>query len=209
MQKQTVHLFVFDGLADWEAGLAIAGLNRPAFQLQPGRYGVQTVGLKTEPATTMGGIGILPGLTLKEFEPSESAMLILPGGDAWDAGANDEATGKAVSFLGAGVPVAAICAATAALARAGALDDKRHTSNARDYLKATNYRGEALYQDQPAVTDGNVITASGVAPVDFAYHIFNKLGVYSAQTLESWYGLFKTGDPWFYSALVKSAEVVA
>ncbi len=31
----TVHLFVFDTLADWEPGYAVAGINDPAFQLQP------------------------------------------------------------------------------------------------------------------------------------------------------------------------------
>lgn len=30
--EQTVHLFVFDTLADWETGFAIAGINNPALQ---------------------------------------------------------------------------------------------------------------------------------------------------------------------------------
>ena len=39
----TVHLFIFDGLADWEPGFAIAGINDPAHQREPGRYVVRTV----------------------------------------------------------------------------------------------------------------------------------------------------------------------
>jgi len=44
---------------------------------------VQTVGLNTEPVITIG-ITILPDIALDELEPG--AMLILPGGEAWDAG---------------------------------------------------------------------------------------------------------------------------
>lgn len=49
MEKQTVHLFVFDTLADWEASFAIAGINNPDLQAQPGRYQVKTVGLTAAP----------------------------------------------------------------------------------------------------------------------------------------------------------------
>lgn len=171
MEPQTVHLFVFDGLADWEAGHAVAGINTPAFQLRPGYYRVRTVGLDPQPVTTRGGIRVLPDTTLEALDPASSAMLILPGGDAWDQGGNTEAAQKARAFVAGGVPVAAICGATAGLARAGLLDDKRHTGNAREYLKATGYGGAALYSDEPAVTDGDLVTASGIAPVDFAYHI--------------------------------------
>ena len=54
--------------------------------------------------------------------------------------------------------------ATAALARKGLLDRRKHTSNALIYLQQLpQYRGAALYCEQPAVTDGQLITASGTA----------------------------------------------
>ncbi len=205
MQKRTVYLFVFDTLSDWEAGYAVAGINNPAFQAKPGSFHMKTAGLSKDPVTTMGGITILPDLTLDELEASQSAMLILPGGSTWDRGENTAAVEKAISFLAGEVPVAAICGATAGLARAGILDDKYHTSNSLDYLRATNYRGEAFYRDQPAVTDGGLITAGGLAPIDFAGHIFKRLGVYSTDLLDSWYGLFKTGDPSYFRDLVQSS----
>lgn len=191
MQQETVHLFVFETLADWEPGFAIAGINKPTFQAQPGRYTVKTVGLRATPVKTMGGVTILPDMTLDQLEPTQSAMLILPGGDSWDEGQNREAVEKAKAFLAAGVPVAAICGATAGLAQAGILDDKQHTSNGADYLQATNYQGATFYQNEPAMTDGNLITAGGTAALDFAYHIFKKLDLYPAETLEAWYGFFK------------------
>lgn len=204
MDQHIVHLYVFDTLADWEPGYAIAGLNS-----QSQRYRVMTVGERKAPVRTSGGVTILPDLALDELVPAQSAMLILPGGDSWDEGKNTEVLEYAQRFLAAGVPIAAICGATAGLARAGILDTVQHTSNARAYLQATNYRGLALYQEQPAVTDGNVITANTTAPIDFAYHIFKKLGVYTPEMLEAWYGLFKTGDPAYYEQLVTLANIDA
>ncbi len=205
MRQETVHVFVFDTLSDWEPSYALVGINNPMFQAQPGRYAIQTVGPDTTPVKTMGGLTVLPEMTLDALDPADSALLILPGGEAWDQGKHSAAAEKARAFLDTGVPVAAICGATAALARAGLLDTRRHTSNTRDYLKATGYRGAVLYQDEPAVTDGRVITASGLAPLDFAYHIFKQLALYNEPMLEAWYRLFKTGDPSNYLTLTESS----
>ena len=206
MVQESVHLFVFDTLSDWEFGYAVAGINNPAFQSRPGRYRVRTVALREEPVMTMGGLRVLPDLMLDALDPSQSSMLILPGGVAWDQGQNIEAVEQARTFLAAEVPVAAICGATAGLGRAGLLDDKRHTSNAAGYLQATGYRGAAFYVESPAVSDGNLITASGIAPIEFAREIFKRLDLYLAQTLEAWYALFKTGAPVHYEALLRSVQ---
>ncbi len=206
MRQQDVHLFVFDSLSDWEAGYAVAGINNPQFQLHPGSYRIRTVALDKGPLLTMGGIRIVPDISLDMLSPMESAMLILPGGIAWDEGKNREAVEVARAFLEAGIPVAAICGATAGLARGGLLNDRRHTSNSAAYLAATQYHGTALYEDEPVVTDDNVITASGIAPVDFAYHIFRFLNLYSPQVLDAWYGLFKTGRSEFFGALMEAVN---
>lgn len=201
MDNATVHLFVFDSMADWEAAFAIAGINNPRFQLEPGRYRVQTAGLSGEPILTMGGVRIVPDLVLGAVSPTSSAMLILPGGQSWETGDNAAAIAKAADFLAIGIPVAAICAATFALARAGFLDNRLHTSNAPEYLKASGYRGRALYRNIPAIADGNLITAAGTAPVDFAYQIFGVLQLYSEPALDAWYALFRHGDSSKYEAL--------
>jgi putative intracellular protease/amidase len=206
MTNSAVHLFVFDAMADWEAAFAIAGINNPQFQLVPGRYRVTTVGVSRETVTTIGGVRVQPEVVLAGVSPGASAMLILPGGQSWESGSNTEAVDKARDFVAAGVPVAAICAATLALARAGLLDDREHTSNAPEYLSASGYRGAGLYRHVPAVTDRNMITAAGTAPVDFAYEIFKMLSMYSTTALQAWYALFKNGDASKYYQLVKESS---
>lgn len=200
MEQKTVHLFVCDTLSDWEPSYVLPMLNDPT-----AGYRVQTVGVSREPIKTAGGVTILPDLQLSELEPTQSAMLILPGSDTWAQGNSPEAIEKAKAFLAAEVPVAAICGATAGLALAGLLDDRPHTSNAREYLQALGYRGEAFYQDQLVVTDGNLITANATAPVDFAYHILKKLQVHSPRVLDAWYGLFTTRDQAYFFAWQQAA----
>ena len=194
MEIQTVYLYVFDTLSDWEPSFAISGINNPAYQLSPGRFIIKTASISKETVKTIGGITIVPDTTLAEIKPEKSAMLILPGGSGWESGHHIEATNSAKLFLKMGKPVAAICGATAGLAIAGLLDNVHHTSNAAVYLQATNYQGGKYYQEEAEVSDGNLITASATAPIEFAYHIFKKLGMYSDKTLEAWYGLYKTGE---------------
>ena len=205
MQQQTVHLFVFDTLSDWEPAYAVAGIHNPAHQKQPGRYGVKTVALRAEPVITAGGVTVLPNMLLDALDPSQSAMLILPGGRFWDDGKNMEAAALAKTFLAAGVPVAAICGATAGLARAGVLDLMRHTSNSPEYLQASRYLGGALYQDQACVTDGKLITAAATAALEFAHDIFKLLDVYDSDTLDAWFSLFKTGNPAYFAELTQAS----
>jgi len=209
MAVQTVHLFVFDTLSDWEPAFAVAGINNPAYQKRPGRYRVKTVALNDEPIVTAGGITVRPDMRLDQCDPERSAMLILPGGRLWDEGKNTEAAALARRFLASGVPVAAICGATAGLARAGVLDLMRHTSNAPDYLAATKYMGERLYQNRPAVTDGKLVTASAMGSLEFAFEIFKLLDVYDDEVLDAWFGLFKTGNPAFFGALAQRATASA
>ena len=203
MTKSTVHCYVFDTLADWEHGFAVTGIHNTQFHRVPDRWQVRTVAPGRDPVVTAGGLRIVPDMALDELSPSDSRMLILPGGDTWDEGGNTAAVEKARQFLDRGVPVAAICGATAGLARAGLLDERRHTSNAREYIAATGYAGGALYQDEPAVTDGDLITAASMAPLDFAYHIYRRLDLYAPDVLEAWYGLFSTRKPEYFAELLR------
>lgn len=200
---QDVHLLVLDTLADWEVGYTVAYLNRPSPGV-PSRYRVRTVGLDGSPVTTVGGIRIVPDLTLSEVRPSDSAMLILPGSDLWADAKTDPALAKAKDFAEAGVPVAAICGAVFGLARAGLLDDKKHTSNDPGWLASSGYRGGALHVNEPAVEDRGIITASATAPIDLARLVLARLSVFSEKALEAWYGLYKTGNPACYFAFTEA-----
>lgn len=193
---KTIHLAVYDGLADWEFGYVAAGVNNPAFQREPGRFRVRTVGATPDPVTTIGGLRVVPDLVLADVDPAGSALLVLPGADAWSTGALGAFGRAARRWVGAGVPVAGICGAVAGLAAEGLLDDRRHTGNAVEELG--DYAGAGLFAADRAVRDRGVITAGGASPLEFAREVFAELDLYPQEVLEAWYGLHRTGDPaWF------------
>lgn len=191
MRNCSVHLFVFDGMADWEAAFAVAAIQNPQLQLNPGCFRVTTAARFHAPIRTMGGVRILPDLTIDEVSPADSSLLILPGGESWEHGGNLEALERAHAFVEEGVPVAAISSATLALARTGMLNSRQHTSNSAAYLASSGYRGGRHYCDLPAIADRNVITAASTAPLEFAYEISKLLSLLSTTSLNTWYSLYR------------------
>ncbi|MFJ8535676.1 type 1 glutamine amidotransferase family protein [Streptomyces sp. NPDC093591] len=196
--SKPVYLAVYNTLADWEPGYATAQLARAGYE-------IRTVGPSREPVTTVGGLRIQPDLALADVRPSDASLLILPGADLWDAG-DDLApfARKAREFLDAGVPVAAICGATAGLAREGLLDDRNHTSAVSFYLAATGYGGGERYVEADAVTDRGLVTAGPTEPVAFAREILRLLKVYDDEAVDAWYRLFHDSDATAYAVLEKA-----
>ncbi|BDU09034.1 DJ-1/PfpI family protein [Nocardia cyriacigeorgica] len=204
MTTKTVHVAVYDLLADWEVGAAIAQINHNVgLQREPGSFQVRTVAPTSEPVTTMGGMRIVPDLALAELDAADSVLLILPGSELWDRGGLSGFAYAARKFLDAGVPVAAICGATFGLAKEGLLDDRKHTSGAAEYLAASGYAGADNYVEAAAVTDGDLITAGPTAPWEFAREIFAKLDLYEPHVLDAWYRLFAKSDPSAFPVLAE------
>lgn len=190
---KTIYLYLLNTLADWEVGLSIAELNSQRLFTAPENLQIKTFALTKDPIVTMGGITILPDLEITEVNIKDAAMLILPGAEVWPEPEHHTVIGYAKDFLKAGIPVAAICGATEAMARAGILNNLSHTSNGLELLKMAwpEYKGESNYKNELAVTDGNLITAGSSSSVDFAYHILKKLDVVKPEKLDHWYGYFE------------------
>jgi putative intracellular protease/amidase len=186
-----VHVVVVEGFADWEPAHALAELRRW------GKRTVRSVGFTLAPVTSMGGLRVTPDVDLASVDPTDVELLIIPGGTLWESDHYSRAPFETLltKLVDAGTPVAAICAGTLALGRAGILDDRRHTSNARSYLPAhvDRYAGGDHYVDVPVVADRHVITASGVAAVEFARAIFAELGIANDDERAMWFELFKHG----------------
>lgn len=165
MAEPLIAIVLLDGFADWEVGLfAAAGRAwlgaRIRFHAPGGR-----------PVRSMGGLAAMPDAALEDLRTGDHDALALIGSSGWEADGAPDLTDLVRGDLAAGRPVGAICGGTVAAARAGALDDRRHTSNAAAYLieHARGYRGAAHYVDGPrAVVDGSLVTAPGTAPASFA-----------------------------------------
>jgi putative intracellular protease/amidase len=202
MNEHTAHLALYDTLADWEVGHLLVELHTGRFTGT--RFEVVAVAETLDPVTTMGGVRMLPDLALADLDPADSDLLILPGAAMWDAGGGQAFAATAARFLDAGVPVAAICGATAGLARAGLLDRHRHTSADPAYLAATGYAGGDRYVHARAVVDGDLVTAGPQSPVQFARATLARLGLASEATLEAYEAVFSRGDPSAFPALMQA-----
>jgi putative intracellular protease/amidase len=185
-----VHALVFDGFADWEPAFALAEVRRS------GGLEVVTVGFGRAPIRSMGGLQVVPDRALADVDPATVRLFLLPGGDLWEGAYPRTELETLLHHLHrARVPIAAICGGTLALARAGLLDDRRHTSNELAYLErmVPEYAGASRYADALAVRDDGLITASGVGAMEFAREIFEELEVFSVADRPIWYHLFKHG----------------
>lgn len=204
-----VYLYVFDTMSDWEIGYLTAELNSGRFYKKGiPRSKIITLGIDKTPITTMGGLKVLPDIGLEEYSIKKTDALILPGGDTWLDKIHEPIINKAKQCINDNILVAAICAATMGLAQNGLLDLRWHTSNDLGYLKAVcpNYKGEKYYKNEPVVKDGKLITATGVAPLEFTEHVLKALDVFSSETLEAWYKLYATHEPEYFYRLMKSIQ---
>lgn len=187
---KAVYLLVVPGFADWEPAHAMAELRRN------GGYRVEVVGLTSGPVESMGGIRVQPTRTIGAVEPADVAVFILPGGDRWEQQPVEPELIQLLRSLDRqGVPIAAICGATTAIARIGLIRGRRHTSNGLAYLReqVPGYAEEGGYVDAPAVRDQGLITASGLGDVEFAAGIMAELGVLSDADRRLWTTLFRSG----------------
>lgn len=203
----SLYLYILETLADWEPGYILAELRSGRYLNDPSlRYDVVLCGRTRDPITTMGGLRLKPDILISDIRPGIGDIVVLPGADTWLDPLQEPVIAKVRTLLDEGTVVAAICGATLALANAGLLDNRPHTSNDPEALKmfCPHYKGERYYVNEPAVTDDNLITASGLALVEFAYQVFRKLDVMAPATLEAWHGLFTTRKPDFFYALMAS-----
>lgn len=189
MPTKAVYVLAVEGFADWEPAHALAELRRH------GHYRVEVVGLSRDSIETMGGLRIAPSRALAEVDPADVAVLILPGGDRWESGLIESELAAFLKRLDANrTPIATICAATTVVARLGLLRGRRHTSNGLAYLRShvPEYDEAENYVDAPAVRDQGLITASGLADVEFARELFEELNVLSPTDRALWATIFRS-----------------
>lgn len=201
------YLYLLNTMADWEIAQITAELNSGRF-LKNGNVTIRKISNSLNPVTSMGGMSINVDMKLSEVEFSEGDLLILPGADTWTHEEHNSLIEMVENLIDKGVIVAAICGATIALAKAGILNNRKHTSNGKGFLETfcPEYKGSDNYIDSPAVCDNNLITASGLAPLEFTYEILKRTEVMKEQTVTAWYKLYSTKEPRYFFELMESMK---
>ncbi|MGL5207076.1 MAG: type 1 glutamine amidotransferase family protein [Acidaminococcaceae bacterium] len=190
--KKTVLVFLLSNFADWEVGYVAAELNSDK---ESNPYCIKTVGVSGEAVRSIGGLTVLPDYSLESL-PAEYEALILIGGTSWREPIAEQIVPLVKTTLQNNKLVGGICDASAFLAKHGFLNHVQHTSNSLKDLKiyaANEYTNAQNYLNEPAVADGNIITANGTATLEFAKLVFTRLQLDSEQAIKQWYDFHKLG----------------
>ena len=198
-----IAVYATDTMADWEFAYLTTHAAR-ARQAKPESCELQFVGDAMGSVRTLGGVPIESDVDLQNLELEGLSILVIPGGDTYDAG-HDRLLETVRECEKRGIPVAAICGGTLALARAGLLDCHEHTSNAPEMLETTGYQGQHLYQDAPAVSDAGVITASAIFPVQFTAAVLREIELFPDEFTDAWEELY-LGNSGAYPRLMEALD---
>jgi len=187
--NKKVYIFLFDGFSDWEISYLTPEINKSD------KFELVYFSKNGNSVVSMGGLKITPDISFAEVDINDIDLLVLPGGVAWEKGENRELNQFTKDVFEKGKLIAAICAATSYLGQLGILDKVKHTSNDLNYLKAVapQYSGESNYVNSMAVSDKNIITANGIASIEFAKEIFERISLFEKSDIEKWFQLFKNG----------------
>jgi putative intracellular protease/amidase len=184
------YVLLFDGYADWELGNVLAELRRF------GKVEVVVVGFSEKSVVSMGGLNVRVDTVLSQVNLDDVLIFLLPGGYMWEGSYPKAEIGLFLNRLEKEkIPVAAICAATTVLARAGLFQGKKHTSNSIKYLSkmVPEYSEHKNYVNSLSTRDQHVITASGLGSLEFTMEILNELNLSNPEIRSIWYQAFKHG----------------
>ena len=184
---------ILEQWADWELAYISSAVN----MLGNGKFENKTVSLTKDTVLSIGGVKCLPDYDIQSV-PSEYDALILIGGMSW----RNENAMQIKPLIDACIKkdkvLGAICDACRFLGSVGALNSAKHTANDLNELKRyAAYNNEKGFIHKQAVSDNNIITANGTAPLEFAREVLKALSVASDEQIKGWYDFHKLG---FYTA---------
>lgn len=193
--KKMILFVLLDQFADCEAAYLSSALK----MLGEDQFSMKTVSLTRDKVESIGGFHILPDYDIPSV-PKNYEALILVGGMTWRNEAALQVKHLVDECLKSGKILGGICDASGFLGVSGALNSVRHTSNDVNDLKqwaGDAYTGEKNYLQEPAVSDGGIITANGTAALEFAREVLLTLKAASVEKIMEWYNFHKLG---YYNA---------
>ena len=123
------------------------------------------------------GIVVLADTLLKEVDPEEFSLVVLPGGRKGVENMEKDPYVKKIleSFSSKGKNIAAICAAPSLLAKRGLLKGKKATSYP-SFQEILEKEGAKVEKTLPVVEEEKIITSQGPATaMEFALYLVEKL----------------------------------
>lgn len=159
------------------------------------RYVNKVVAPTLEPVKSIGGFRTVPDYSF-ETMPEDYAALVLIGGFGWMTPVAEQIVPIVRKAIDSGKIVGAICNGASFMAKAGFLNDVKHTGNGLEQLQlwgGDNYNNPDGYVHVQAVSDNNIVTANGSATLEFAKELLLLLENDTPERIEMYYQFNKQG----------------
>ena len=201
-KKQTEHIgneilyVLLPDFASHEMVYLMEAISSDEQQLKPTPKFVNKIVAPTlDPVSAIGGFRIIPDYSF-ETMPDDYAALVLIGGFGWMTSVADAVIPLVEKALKHGKIIGAICNGASFMAKAGFLNNVKHTGNGIGQLQlwgGDNYTNPAGYVHAQAVSDRNIVTANGSATLEFARELLSLLQNDTPERIEMYYQFNKQG----------------
>lgn len=159
------------------------------------KYVNKVVAPTLEPVKSIGGFRTVPDYSF-ETMPEDYAALVLIGGFGWATPVAEQIVPIVRKAIESGKIVGAICNGASFMAKAGFLNNVKHTGNGLEQLQlwgGDNYTNPDGYVHVQAVSDNNIVTANGSATLEFAKELLLLLENDTPERIEMYYQFNKQG----------------
>lgn len=159
------------------------------------KYVNKIVAPSLEPVAAIGGFRVLPDYSFEDM-PDDYAALVIIGGYGWLTPAADAVVPVVRKAITDGKIVGAICNGASFMAKAGLLNEVKHTGNGIDQLKQWGgdaYTNPEGYIHQQAVSDGGIVTANGSGVLEFTRELLMLLENDTSEKIDMYYQFNKQG----------------
>lgn len=180
-------VFYYDGFCEFEVVLAAAGFVNS-------EENIFSVALENRAYISWEKQKFLPDKTIQELNPDEIDLFIIPGGKPEYLYDNSTLKNFITAVNSKNNYIAGICGGTKLMAKFGVLDNKKCTGDntglkaEADYIELFK---NSIILNEDVVVDGNTITSTGQAFVEFAIELGKVMNLYKdedeAQTDYKWY----------------------
>lgn len=167
----TAYVMLYEGFVNFEIVL-------PMYLLKTA-MDVVTVAMTKEAVKSSEGLTVLPDTTLGAITLTEDDVFLIPGGDPAELEGEESFYKLIRQGHDAKTLLAAICAGTKHLARAGVLADREYTTS-MPHDEASPFDPD-LYVAQNVVVDGHLVTAQPTGYAEFGLVLGQLMDIYKDQ----------------------------
>lgn len=165
-----VCVIYFDGFWGYEVGVALNILKKE---------NIFSIALEDRVYLNEANQKLIPDKTIKETNPDDIDILIIPGGNPYNLFDKPEFKDFLTKLNEKNKYIAGICAGTIIMANYGLLDNKRCTTIGRsDDFPFKHLFEKSSRVNEDVVIDENIITATGQAFIEFAVELGKVMNVF-------------------------------